>query len=621
MIKHVVVLDRIRTDGGTQPRVQIDPLVVDEYANAMKMGTVFDPAVVFFDGTDRWLADGFHRHAAAKQAGLAVLNCCIKQGTRRDAVLYSVGANATHGVRRTNDDKRRAVEVLLGDPEWSAWSDSEIARRCAVSHTFVHNMRPILQPLQDEPATRKVERNGKQYTMRTASIGQRIAPEARQALLDTPLRDNPAELKQLAQLSKEHQAAAVEKVVTGEAPTVRQAAIIIRQDEQIAAAADIPDSADSTTEQPWPTRKFAIIYADPPWKYNDRRNTHTRFCGGAMSHYPVMPVEDICALPVRELATDDAYLFLWVTWPTLPDALRVMEAWGFEYVTCAFNWIKTNTGDGGPFFGIGYYTKSNSEVCLLGRRGDPWKVSDGVSQVVQAPKQEHSRKPAEVRDRIVELCGDRPRIELFARQAAPGWSAWGNQAPDAEESDPPAPPTIRTEDLCQLHGPKPGERGTCPTCGVVFALRDGCRMKEHHVDGAVCQGSGLYSKEMPELKPDSSYVSRITLPDRSIRILCWAHAKQKRLIGKTGATFTHDPREILECEICTGPQGWARNAPKKRPWLVRVRKFRNRDATVPVEHTYRQVARTAEEACAAVKALALVVEVLDVNPESEEVPA
>ena len=153
-----------------------------------------------------------------------------------------------------------------------------------------------------------------------------------------------------------------------------------------------------------------------------------------MSHYPVMPIEEICALPVGDIATSDAYLFLWATWPTLPDALRVIEAWGFQYKTCAFNWIKTNAVDGKPFFGIGYYTKSNSEVCLLATRGEPWTMSDSVSEVVMAPRQEHSRKPAEVRDLIVDLCGDVPRIELFARQAAPGWSAWGNQAPEETAS-------------------------------------------------------------------------------------------------------------------------------------------------------------------------------------------
>ena len=196
---------------------------------------------------------------------------------------------------------------------------------------------------------------------------------------------------------------------------------------------------------PLPAGPFEIVYADPAWFYQDRREggNGTRFGGGCVNHYPVMSVEEICALPVYQIAAEDAWLFLWATWPTLPDALRVISAWGFKFSTLAFNWIKTNRKNGEPFFGIGHATKSNSEPCLLARRGSPRVASNYVSQIaecgeafetedIRSPRREHSRKPDEVRDRIVQLCGDRPRIELFARQAVEGWSAWGNEVP-AEE--------------------------------------------------------------------------------------------------------------------------------------------------------------------------------------------
>ena len=140
-----------------------------------------------------------------------------------------------------------------------------------------------------------------------------------------------------------------------------------------------------------------------------------------------MRTEDICKLPVGDILASNAYLFLWATWPNLTQALRVMEAWGFKYKTCAFCWTKTNKRDGRPFFGIGHYTKSNTEPCLLGVRGKPWVVSNYVSQVIISPRREHSRKPDEVRDRIVQLCGGVPKIELFAREVAPGWVAWGDE--------------------------------------------------------------------------------------------------------------------------------------------------------------------------------------------------
>jgi ParB-like chromosome segregation protein Spo0J len=112
-------LTQIKTDGGTQSRAGLDQFVIDDYAQLMKEGAAFPLVVVFYDGTYYWLADGFHRTSAAEQAGLETIEAEVKQGTRRDAVLYSVGANATHGLRRSNADKRRAVETLLTDTEWS----------------------------------------------------------------------------------------------------------------------------------------------------------------------------------------------------------------------------------------------------------------------------------------------------------------------------------------------------------------------------------------------------------------------------------------------------------------------------------------------------------------------
>ena len=173
-------------------------------------------------------------------------------------------------------------------------------------------------------------------------------------------------------------------------------------------------------------KKYSVIYLDPPWAYNDRRNTHTRFCGGAMSHYPVMKLKDIAALPIGNLAEDNAAMFMWCTFPQLDEQITLFKQWGFKYVTQAFTWIKTNPKSGTPFFGIGYYTKSNPEVCLLGIRGRMKPITNSVSSVVIAPRGKHSVKPPEVREKIVQLFGDVPRIELFARVASPGWDVLGN---------------------------------------------------------------------------------------------------------------------------------------------------------------------------------------------------
>ena len=175
------------------------------------------------------------------------------------------------------------------------------------------------------------------------------------------------------------------------------------------------------------TKKYSIIYADPPWFYNARNNPkNTKFGFGACGHYPVMKTPDICNLDIGRMCNDNSVLFLWSTMPRLPDALEVMSSWGFEYKTVGFSWLKTNK-DGSPWFGIGYYTKSNLELCLLGVRGKMKPVSNHVSQVILEPRGRHSQKPVIVRDKIVELFGDLDRIELFAREQADGWDAWGNE--------------------------------------------------------------------------------------------------------------------------------------------------------------------------------------------------
>lgn len=180
--------------------------------------------------------------------------------------------------------------------------------------------------------------------------------------------------------------------------------------------------------------KYNIIYADPPWKYNIRNNKNTKFSRGVYGHYKTMKTEEICKLPIPDICDTDCALILWVTFPKLKDGLQVMEAWGFRYVTVAFNWFKTNK-DETPFFGVGYYTKSNSEIALLGIKGKVKPVSNYVSQVIISPRQEHSRKPDIAREKIVELFGDLPRIELFAREKTDGWKCVGNEIDSTDISD------------------------------------------------------------------------------------------------------------------------------------------------------------------------------------------
>lgn len=181
---------------------------------------------------------------------------------------------------------------------------------------------------------------------------------------------------------------------------------------------------------PFPDKKYQIIYADPPWEYKQSGGVNGSR-GMAKTHYDTMPTEDICNLPVDKIAGGGAICFLWATFPNISEAVKVMEAWGFQYKTAAFVWVKTYPKSGKPFWGMGAYTRANAEVCLLGiSKGFKAKEqikSHAVHQIVEAPVGRHSEKPDEVRRRIVELLGDVPRIELFARERVEGWDAWGNE--------------------------------------------------------------------------------------------------------------------------------------------------------------------------------------------------
>ncbi len=168
-------------------------------------------------------------------------------------------------------------------------------------------------------------------------------------------------------------------------------------------------------------KKYSIILADPPWKYFETGHRNQSF------HYNTMTLEEIRNLPVKDLCKDDCILFLWVTFPILEESFKIIESWGFSYSTCGFNWVKRNKKSDGWFFGLGNWTRANSELCLIATKGKPVRQSTNVFQIIDTHMEGHSKKPDCVRDKIVELMGDIPRIELFAREKTKGWDTWGNE--------------------------------------------------------------------------------------------------------------------------------------------------------------------------------------------------
>lgn len=215
-----------------------------------------------------------------------------------------------------------------------------------------------------------------------------------------------------------------------------------------------------------------IVYADPPWSYKQTVKNGVLKRKDGTFLYPSMSLPDLCALgpEVERICRKDAALFLWATMPLLPEALELIRAWGFQYKTCFVNWVKTTKDGTKPAFGVGYYTRSNAEVCLLAVRGKiasykrllPDEVERGASKmssivhevdatvgtnflalldssttpVLMTPRREHSRKPPIVRQMITQLLGELPRVELFAREQTVGWSALGNDLHHFEECAP-----------------------------------------------------------------------------------------------------------------------------------------------------------------------------------------
>jgi N6-adenosine-specific RNA methylase IME4 len=176
---------------------------------------------------------------------------------------------------------------------------------------------------------------------------------------------------------------------------------------------------------PFPNKKYNIIYADPAWHFKTYSNKGEK--RSAIQYYDCLNINDIYNLPVNDIANDDCILFIWVIDSMLPEALQVIKKWNFKYKTVAFTWVKQNKKSDGYFTGMGYWTRCNPEQCLLATKGNPKRLSKAVRQLIISKRQEHSRKPDEIRNRIVELCGDLPRIELFARNKTKGWSVWGNE--------------------------------------------------------------------------------------------------------------------------------------------------------------------------------------------------
>jgi N6-adenosine-specific RNA methylase IME4/ParB-like chromosome segregation protein Spo0J len=407
-------LTEIRTDGGTQPRAQLDGVTVSEYADAMRRGNDFPPVKVMHDGENYWLYDGFHRVQAARQIGRETIKADVEQGTKEDAQWASLAANKRHGLRRSQKDKRRAIKRAL-KMRGADNSNRDIAKHVGTDHKTVGKYRRELEASGEIPQIeeRTVTRDGTTYTQDTSNIGGGGDGSAGSSRPDLQARAERARKKADGAETPEDatsdlldKAANVDGTPTPEREQKREE----RKDEY----------RERKQIEPFPEEgNYGVIYADPPWQYN---NSGLDEYGHAERHYDTMGIDDLCELPVGRIAAEDCALYLWTTSPMLEDAFYVLSSWGFDYKT-SYVWDKIAHNHG-------HYNSVRHELLLVATRGDGTPDRQKLyDSVVSIRRGDHSEKPPYFRRLLDVLYDARDKIELFAREEADvdRWDAWGDE--------------------------------------------------------------------------------------------------------------------------------------------------------------------------------------------------
>jgi N6-adenosine-specific RNA methylase IME4/ParB-like chromosome segregation protein Spo0J len=346
------------------------------------------------------ILDGRNRYRACMAAGI---ECRSVPYIGNDPVSFVISKNLHR--RHLNESQRAMVAAKLATMAQGARTD----------------LSPIGEKSQAEAA--QLLNVGKRSVERAKEVREHGAPELQAAVERGQVRVSAAaDIASLPEQKQREIVARGKREILEAAKAIRAEQFEAHRVEHIARIAEI-----SNTNAPLPQdRRYPIIYADPPWHfdvYDDSGMQRT-----PQWQYPTMELADICKLPVGELATPDAVLFMWTTAPHLQQAFHVLAAWGFEYRT-HFVWVKDKTG-------LGYWVRNQHELLLIARRGNlPAPLgANRPPSVINAPRREHSRKPDEVYELIERMYPELPKIELFARGQRPGWVAWGNEVATPEES-------------------------------------------------------------------------------------------------------------------------------------------------------------------------------------------
>lgn len=371
-----------------------DELKVIELANSITEIGLLNPITVAHLNGGYKLIAGLHRLEAFKQLGRETIPALIIDGDQLDFELAEIDENLVRSELTVLErgellSRRKEIYETL-HPEVKQYIAGGIVRQNSASE--------IISFAEDTATKVGTSRRTIEHEIQIAT---KITPEAKDIIRNTPLADNKTELLKLARIAPDTQIDVVRKVVSGESPNVQK------------ARAEIEKSQTSSL----PSGKYRVIYADPPWEYNNRGPD---YYGPAERHYPTMSIDELCAMgeQIREIIDDNAVLFLWVTSPMLEAAFKVISAWCFTYKT-SFVWDKVEHN-------FGHYNSVRHELLLVCTRGSCIPdIDKKFDSVVTIERGKHSEKPEEFRNIIDTLYTRGRKLELFARRKVTGWDCWG----------------------------------------------------------------------------------------------------------------------------------------------------------------------------------------------------
>lgn len=389
------------------PEQQYESLKADIAENGVLVPVEYDE-----DGN---ILDGFHRVRACRELDIEDWPSITRMGlteSEKRTHARRVNMNRRHLSR---DQKREQIRAQLKDTP--RWSNNRIAQALGVSDMTVGSVRTEME--RDSELPKLGSRVGSDGVERPAEMpdnGDKTARPSTAALFAAHHKEREEQTKEAKRVQAEAPGL-MEQVSTGKI-TVEEAKRELDKKKRRRERVNRAKEASSRNEDLPLDKRYPVIYADPPWRYEYSPTGNRK----VENHYPTMSLEEICELPVEKLATPDAVLFLWATSPKLLESLQVIEAWGFQYRTCMV-WVKDKIG-------MGYYARQQHELLLIAKHGSlpvP-KPEHRPGSAVFSPRLNHSKKPAKVYGLIERMYPEYDRIELFARQRQPNWEVWGNEA-------------------------------------------------------------------------------------------------------------------------------------------------------------------------------------------------